>query len=102
MVAENGLLSYENPNYHLLHEDQLNSNTEEDLLYYEHLYAELSQRTQQSQQGTTPGNGLEDAAARRNYKNLDIGSMGVDVSAGPVLEEHDSVTAGTKDFVDNR
>ncbi|KAE8747837.1 hypothetical protein FOCC_FOCC005449, partial [Frankliniella occidentalis] len=73
IFLENGLLSYENPNYHLLHEDQLNSNTEEDLLYYEHLYAELSQR---AQQGVTPGQ--DDAAARRNYKNLDIGSMGVD------------------------
>ncbi|XP_052122589.1 protein Fe65 homolog isoform X2 [Frankliniella occidentalis] len=82
IFLENGLLSYENPNYHLLHEDQLNSNTEEDLLYYEHLYAELSQR---AQQGVTPGQ--DDAAARRNYKNLDIGSMGVDVSAGPVLED---------------
>ena len=98
---ENGLLSYENPNYHLLHEDQLNSNTEEDLLYYEHLYAELSQRAAQL---TTPGGEDCDAAAqalqgRRNYKNLDIGSMGVDVSAGPVLEDNETATG---DLVDNR
>lgn len=93
IFLENGLLSYENPNYHLLHEDQLNSNTEEDLLYYEHLYAELSQRTLQQ------GAAQDDAAARRNYKNLDIGSMGVDVSAGPVLEDHDSATGH---LVDNR
>ncbi|XP_034251170.1 protein Fe65 homolog isoform X2 [Thrips palmi] len=108
IFLENGLLSYENPNYHLLHEDQLNSNTEEDLLYYEHLYAELSQRAQQqasqgttTQGGTTQGgapNDESDRSARRNYKNLDIGSMGVDVSAGPVLED----TVDSQDLVDNR
>lgn len=82
VCAENGLLSYENPNYHLdpaRLDDALNSNTEEDPLYSELLLRELS-------------------LGRRQYASLDIGSMGVDVTAGPVTtldtdnRHHRSVT----------
>lgn len=75
-VTENGLLSYENPNYHLdpaRLDDALNSNTEEDPLYQELLEAVCHLGTNT---GQTPG--------RRTYANLDIGSMGVDVTTGPV------------------
>lgn len=78
-VAENGLLSYENPNYHLdpsRLDDALNSNTEEDPLYSE-LFRELGVVGVRG--GDTGG-----TAGRRQYASLDIGGMGVDVTAGPV------------------
>ena len=111
-VSENGLLSYENPNYHLVHEDQLNSNTEEDLLYYQHLYQELGQRTGAISQAADAIldkqslGGSQAAPCRRGYKNLDIGSMGVDVTTGPHLEgagpTTGPTTGPTEAHVDNR
>lgn len=80
---KNGLLSYENPNYHLdpsRLDDALNSNTEEDPLYQELLYREL-----ESVCNLTGGtSGTTGQAGRRGYAALDIGSMGVDVTTGPV------------------
>lgn len=95
MFAENGLLSYENPNYHLdpaRLDDALNSNTEQ---LYDDLYHELdavcnlaasrangkqSSQGPQQQQGSAVGG----TPGRRGYAALDIGSMGVDVTTGPV------------------
>ena len=81
--SENGLLSYENPNYHLdpsRLDDALNSNTEEDPLYQELLYRELESVCNLT--GSTSG--TTGQAGRRGYAALDIGSMGVDVTTGPV------------------
>lgn len=74
IYLENGLLSYENPNYHLpTLDDALNSNTEVSS-YRELLYSELETMCRPS--ATTNG--------RKAYATLDIGSMGVDLNTGPV------------------
>ncbi|KAK6637372.1 hypothetical protein RUM44_007788 [Polyplax serrata] len=84
-MAENGLLSYENPNYHLdpaRLDDALNSNlvpsVEDDL--YEEIINELDAVCNLSGRGR-PGPGSE---GRKLYAALDITSMGVDVNTGPV------------------
>ncbi|GFG29315.1 hypothetical protein Cfor_01214, partial [Coptotermes formosanus] len=95
IFLENGLLSYENPNYHLdpaRLDDALNSNTDQ---LYDDLYHELdavcnlaanraagkqSSQGPQQQQGSAGGG----TPGRRGYAALDIGSMGVDVTTGPV------------------
>ncbi|XP_018900179.1 protein Fe65 homolog [Bemisia tabaci] len=73
VFLENGLLSYENPNYHLdpaRLADALNSNTE------------LPETGSTGSARSTPS--LAPAtAARRNYAALDINGMGVDVTTGP-------------------
>uniref|UniRef100_A0A1B6CDF2 PID domain-containing protein n=1 Tax=Clastoptera arizonana TaxID=38151 RepID=A0A1B6CDF2_9HEMI len=80
---ENGRLSYENPNYHLdpsRIDDALNSNTDVEPLYQELLYQKLeSVCNLTGNSGATTGQ-----AGRRGYAHLDIGSMGVDVTTGPV------------------
>lgn len=83
--SENGLLSYENPNYHLdpaRLDDALNSNlissVEDDL--YEEIISELDTVCNLSGRGR-PGSGSE---GRKSYAALDITSMGVDVNTGPV------------------
>lgn len=102
IFLENGLLSYENPNYHLdpaRLDDALNSNTDD---IYEDLYQELDDicnlRTastvatinMQQQQATTNTSGKLDqvgqvnGSGRKAYAALDIGSMGVDLNTGPV------------------
>jgi amyloid beta (A4) precursor protein-binding family B protein 2 (Fe65-like) len=92
--TENGLLSYENPNYHLdpaRLDDALNSNDPEaTAALYEELYHELDAvcnlQQQQCQQQTQRGrSGSASAGGRRRYAALDLGAMGVDVSAGPAL-----------------
>jgi amyloid beta (A4) precursor protein-binding family B protein 2 (Fe65-like) len=112
MFTENGLLSYENPNYHLdpaRLDDALNSNTDQ---LYDDLYHELdavcnlaatraagkqaSQGTQQ-QQGSTGGG----TPGRRGYAALDIGSMGVDVTTGPVTNL-DTTSSTDTDNQNNR
>lgn len=71
---ENGLLSYENPNYHMPNiDDALNSNTDVSM-YRELLYSELETICRPN--GTSHG--------RKSYASLDLGSMGVDITKGPV------------------
>ncbi|XP_049836125.1 protein Fe65 homolog [Schistocerca gregaria] len=95
IFLENGLLSYRNPNYHLdpaRLDDALNSNTEQ---LYEELFSELdavcnlsAARAGGGGVGKQPQQAAPTAPAsgpgRRAYAALDIGSMGVDVSTGPV------------------
>ncbi|KAJ4446516.1 hypothetical protein ANN_13212 [Periplaneta americana] len=90
-AAENGLLSYENPNYHLdpaRLDDALNSNTEQ---LYDDLYHELdavcnlaATRATSKQAAEQQGSAGSGTPGRRGYAALDIGSMGVDVTTGPV------------------
>ncbi|XP_054260441.1 protein Fe65 homolog isoform X2 [Macrosteles quadrilineatus] len=94
---KNGLLSYENPNYHLdpsRLDDALNSNTEEDPLYSELLLRELGRHSNTTQHNTTQ---------RRQYASLDIGSMGVDVTTGPVtaLDTDNRHLRGSAAVLDN-
>ncbi|VEN63171.1 unnamed protein product [Callosobruchus maculatus] len=91
IFLENGLLSYENPNYRLgptdRLDDALNSNTEQNI--YEDIYQELNDICNMGHGVKVPVSGT---ASRKTYATLDIGSMGVDLNSGPV----------TQDFVDNR
>ncbi|CAG9819585.1 unnamed protein product [Phaedon cochleariae] len=94
IYLENGLLSYENPNYHLgppSHhqrrlDDALNSNDA-----YEEVCRELDDLCQQGGRKGVPGGGQQ-SAGRKSYAALDAGSMGVDVNGGPVMQR----------YVDNR
>ncbi|XP_069695921.1 protein Fe65 homolog isoform X1 [Periplaneta americana] len=91
IYLENGLLSYENPNYHLdpaRLDDALNSNTEQ---LYDDLYHELdavcnlaATRATSKQAAEQQGSAGSGTPGRRGYAALDIGSMGVDVTTGPV------------------
>ncbi|XP_071445584.1 amyloid beta precursor protein binding family B member 2-like isoform X3 [Hetaerina americana] len=100
-LSKNGLLSYENPNYHLdpaRLDDALNSNTDTAERLYEELCHELDAVCLAGGGGGGGGGGgkgcrggrvskgPEDGGAigRRGYAALDIGSMGVDVTSGPV------------------
>ncbi|XP_018326384.1 protein Fe65 homolog [Agrilus planipennis] len=87
VFLENGLLSYENPNYHLdpaRLDDALNSNTES---LYEELCQELDGLCRQSSNIRVTPN-------RKTYAALDVGSMGVDVGSGPLSH--------STDYTDNR
>lgn len=89
--TENGLLSYENPNYHLdpaRLDDALNSNTDE---IYEELYQELDDICNLGVKGQ-----LSSSAGRKTYASLDIGTMGVDINTGPVTHIDSS------NYTDNR
>lgn len=94
IFLENGLLSYENPNYHLgpsnRLDDALNSNTEN---IYEDIYQELDDICNMGHgvKGALSGN-----AGRKTYASLDIGSMGVDINTGPLTQINSS------NFIDNR
>ncbi|XP_031339518.1 uncharacterized protein LOC116168016 [Photinus pyralis] len=91
--AKNGLLSYENPNYHLdpsRLDDALNSNTDE---LYEELYQELDDICNM---GTGMKAPLSSGPGRKGYASLDIGSMGVDITTGPVTNIDSS------NYTDNR
>lgn len=81
IFLENGLLSYRNPNYHLdpARLDEVNSNVEQ---LYEELFHELDAVCNISARNKAP--------VRRSYAALDIGSMGVDVSTGPVTTLNDA------------
>lgn len=92
LFSENGLLSYENPNYHLdpaRLDDALNSNTDD---LYDELYQELDAVCNLSggRKQAAPNSG------RRTYASLDIGSMGVDITTGPVTNLDSS------NYTDNR
>lgn len=86
--SENGLLSFENPNYHLdaaRLDDALNSNESGSSLYDE-LYQELvAGRVNNEMTGGTRVQG------RRTYATLDIGSMGVDVTQGPLTQDPSNI-----------
>lgn len=69
---ENGLLSYENPNYHM-DPQRIERNS--------HLYEEILSELQQQNQIRT-SNKQHMVSNRKDYAHLDIGSMGVD------LKEH--------------
>lgn len=93
IFLENGLLSYENPNYHLdpsRLDDALNSNTDE---LYEELYQELDDICNM---GTGMKAPLSSGPGRKGYASLDIGSMGVDITTGPVTNIDSS------NYMDNR
>lgn len=99
IVIENGLLSYENPNYHLdpaRLDDALNSNTAADL--YEELYQELDAVCNISSGGRSAPGGKSQGPppGRRSYASLDIGSMGVDITSGPVTN------LDSQNYTDNR
>lgn len=102
--SENGLLSFENPNYHLdpaRLDDALNSNGNSSSLYDE-LYQELvgsGGRGGEVTGGGGGGGGGTRVQARRTYATLDLGSMGVDVTQGPLTQ--DSVTDDASDNTDN-
>ncbi|XP_011306429.1 amyloid beta A4 precursor protein-binding family B member 1 isoform X2 [Fopius arisanus] len=83
---ENGLLSFENPNYHLesaRFDDALNSNGTGNSLF-EEFYQELVVGGGRSGEVTGGSGGRH---ARRTYAALDLGSMGVDVTQGPLTQE---------------
>ncbi|XP_018344122.1 PREDICTED: protein Fe65 homolog isoform X2 [Trachymyrmex septentrionalis] len=102
IFLENGLLSFENPNYHLdpaRLDDALNSNGNGSSLYDE-LYQELVGGGGRSGEVTGGGGGGGTRVqARRTYATLDLGSMGVDVTQGPLTQ--DSVTDDAPDNTDN-
>ncbi|XP_018397782.1 PREDICTED: protein Fe65 homolog [Cyphomyrmex costatus] len=103
IFLENGLLSFENPNYHLdpaRLDDALNSNGNGSSLYDE-LYQELVGGGGRSGEvtGGGGGGGGTRVQARRTYATLDLGSMGVDVTQGPLTQ--DSVTDDAPDNTDN-
>ncbi|XP_058796872.1 protein Fe65 homolog [Phymastichus coffea] len=84
VLLENGLLSFENPNYHLdpaRLDDALNSNENGSSLY-EELYQELVSGVRGN-----AANEMTRVQGRRTYANLDIGSMGVDVTQGPLTQD---------------
>jgi hypothetical protein len=80
IFLENGLLSYENPNYHLdptRIDDALNSNTN----IYEDIYQELDDICNIGHSIKEP---LLGGPGRKAYAALDIGTMGVDITSGPL------------------
>lgn len=83
-------MSYENPNYHLAPskriDDALNSNTEN---LYEDIYQELDDICNM---GHTKGL-VSGGAGRKAYAALDVESMGVDITTGPLAPSN---------LVDNR
>ncbi|XP_044577408.1 protein Fe65 homolog isoform X2 [Cotesia glomerata] len=110
VFLENGLLSFENPNYHLesaRFDDALNSNGTENSLFDE-FYQDLvvsGARREEMVTGIVNGGGGGDGGgggtrhARRTYATLDLESMGVDVTQGPLTQN--SVTAETPDNTAN-
>lgn len=110
MIPENGLLSFENPNYHLdpaRLDDALNSNGNGSSIFDE-LYQELVAGSGRGGEVTGngggggvvgSGGGSTRVQARRTYAALDLGSMGVDVTQGPLTE--DSTNEEPSDNTDN-
>lgn len=107
--SENGLLSYENPNYHLgpssnhhRLDDALNSNTDN---IYEDIYQELDDICNIGHGGNGGGGGVTKTplssnttltSGRKTYATLDIGSMGVDINTGPLTQ------INSANIIDNR
>lgn len=83
---KNGLLSFSNPNYHI--DDAVNCNTAASGDLYEDLYQELDSVCNFKQRSSVKN--------RRNYANLDIGSMGIDINNDPATSlENQSLTTTT-------
>lgn len=100
LVTENGLLSFENPNYHLdpaRLDDALNSNGNGSALYDE-LYQDLVVESGGGGEGTNGGTNR--VQARRTYAALNLGSMGVDVTQGPITNDA-NITEDAADNTDN-
>ncbi|XP_064214714.1 protein Fe65 homolog isoform X3 [Tribolium castaneum] len=93
IFLENGLLSYENPNYHLdptRIDDALNSNTN----LYEDIYQELDDICNIGHSIKEPG--------RKAYAALDIGTMGVDITSGPLTNINDNKSISEKTAKNNK
>ncbi|XP_055320906.1 protein Fe65 homolog isoform X1 [Sitodiplosis mosellana] len=84
IYLENGLLSYENPNYHM-DPQRIESNS--------HLYEEILSELQQQNTIRTTGKS-HIVSNRKDYARLDIGSMGVD------LKEHFHSTPEKESILD--
>eukprot|EP00088_Acartia_fossae_P002301 TRINITY_DN10925_c0_g1_i1.p1 TRINITY_DN10925_c0_g1~~TRINITY_DN10925_c0_g1_i1.p1 ORF type:complete len:710 (-),score=234.46 TRINITY_DN10925_c0_g1_i1:545-2674(-) len=106
-LSGSGHLSFENPNYQLepiarldsaLMEDHINSNIEPSVpLSVYHELLELEGRRSLS----NSSNSIRSTGSRKQYANLDIASMGVNLEQGPELEldnkmMDDSTTTGQK------
>lgn len=81
-VSENGLMSYENPNYHLDSaklDDALNSNTTDDIIY-----KDIYQNIDICNMVHGIKSSLSNNSARKTYASLGIDSMGVDITTGPI------------------
>ncbi|XP_034938072.1 protein Fe65 homolog isoform X2 [Chelonus insularis] len=101
VFLENGLLSFENPNYHLesaRFDDALNSNGTANSLFDE-FYPELVVSGGRRDEVTGGIGSGGTRPARRFYCALNLGSMGVDVTQGPLTQN--SVTAETPDNTAN-
>eukprot|EP00095_Tigriopus_kingsejongensis_P004807 snap_masked-scaffold182_size278544-processed-gene-1.6 protein:Tk04807 transcript:snap_masked-scaffold182_size278544-processed-gene-1.6-mRNA-1 annotation:"amyloid beta a4 precursor protein-binding family b member 2-like isoform x3" len=92
-LSENGHLSFENPNYQMSSidpsrlDDHLNSNIQPSIpvSVYEELKQELDTGKIRSGSGNNSSSGSSPRSThrRRNYANMDVSSMGVDVTQGP-------------------
>ncbi|XP_018573705.1 protein Fe65 homolog isoform X2 [Anoplophora glabripennis] len=95
LLNKNGLLSYENPNYHIgpsdRLDDALNSNTES---IFDDLYQDIDGIYNMGQGVKVPVMGT---TGRKVYAALDIGSMGVDVNTGPFTETDSSNNVDNRD-----
>ncbi|XP_043481673.1 protein Fe65 homolog isoform X2 [Leptopilina heterotoma] len=101
VLLENGLLSFENPNYHLdpaRLDDAINSNDNGSTLYDE-LYQGLVTSGGRSGEVTGGGGGVTRVQTRRTYASLDLGGMGVDVTQGPLSKS--SVNEAIPNNTDN-
>lgn len=85
LFTANGRLSFANPNYHLdpaRLEEGLNSSSEEERrMYQEWFLRELEEACSL----TNKSNSRKKPESRLSYASLDIGDMGVDLNAGPVI-----------------
>ncbi|CAB0032656.1 unnamed protein product [Trichogramma brassicae] len=105
--SENGLLSFENPNYHLdpaRLDDALNSNESSSgsSSLYDELYRELCGVHRNSGVGgDQSGGSARGVQARRAYASLDIGGMGVDVTQGPIIVKDDPASLDAADNSEN-
>lgn len=83
IYLENGLLSYENPNYHM-DPQRMERNS--------HLYEEiLSELQQQNSLRSSNNNKAHMVSNRKDYARLDIGSMGVDLKENFSASEKQSL-----------
>lgn len=90
IYLENGLMSYENPNYHFDSarlDDALNSNTEDNI--YEDIYQNIDDICNMVH--GIKSSLTNNVSARKTYASLGIDSMGVDIKNGPLMKrDHDN------------